>query len=186
MRKKLWICLALMIVIPGLLFMGACAKGTVTGEEEPAEEVVTKEETTETPTTTETASEQPQAAAEVSEDTGDTVSRDMFLRDYVHFAFDKYNLDGQAQSVMRRKARFLQDNPDIYITIEGHADDRGTNEYNLALGDRRAESTRSFLLDMGVESYRISTVSYGEERPLCDERDEECWSTNRRAAFIIN
>ncbi len=187
MRKKLWICLALMIVIPGLLFMGACAKGTVKGEEEPAEEEVTTEETTETPTTTETASEQPQAAAEVSEDTGDTtVSRDMFLRDYVHFAFDRYNLDDQAQSVLRRKARFLQDNPDIYITIEGHCDDRGTNEYNLALGDRRAESTRSFFLDMGVEAFRMSTVSYGEERSLCDERDEECWSENRRAAFIIN
>jgi peptidoglycan-associated lipoprotein len=176
-----------MIVIPGLLFMGACAKGTVTEEEEPAEEVVTKEETTETPTTTtEATSEQPQAAEEVSEDTSIAVSRDMFLRDYVHFAFDKYNLDDQAQSVLRRKARFLQDNQDIYITIEGHCDDRGTNEYNLALGDRRAESTRSFLLDMGVEAYRISTVSYGEERPLCDERDEECWATNRRAAFIIN
>ncbi len=185
MRKKLWICLALMIVIPGLLFMGACAKGTVTEEEEPAEEVETPTETTETPTTTETAPEQP--AAEVTEDTsGITVSRDMFLGDYVHFAFDKYNLDGEAQSVLRRKARFLEDNQDIYITIEGHCDDRGTNEYNLALGDRRAESTRSFLLDMGIEAYRISTVSYGEERPLCDERDEECWSENRRAAFIIN
>ncbi len=184
MRKKLWICLALMIVIPGLLFMGACAKGTVTEEEEPAEEVQTTEEPTETTPTTEATTEQP--AAEVTEDTsGIMISRDMFLRDYVHFAFDKYNLDGQAQSVLRRKARFLQDNPDIYITIEGHCDDRGTNEYNLALGDRRAESTRSFLLDMGVESYRISTVSYGEERPLCDERDEECWSTNRRAAFNI-
>ena len=186
MRKKLWICLALMIVIPGLLFMGACAKGTVTEEEEPAEEVVTTEETTETqPTTEATSEEQPQA--EVSEDTsGTTVSRDMFLKDYVHFAFDRYNLDDQAQSVLRRKAGFLQDNQDIYITIEGHCDDRGTNEYNLALGDRRAESTRSFFLDMGVEAYRMSTVSYGEERPLCDERDEGCWSENRRAAFIIN
>jgi len=174
-----------MIVIPGLLFMGACAKGTVTEEEEPAEEVQTTEEPTETTPTTEATTEQP--AAEVTEDTsGIMISRDMFLRDYVHFAFDKYNLDGQAQSVLRRKGQFLEDNPDVYITIEGHCDDRGTNEYNLALGDRRAESTRSFLLDMGVESYRISTVSYGEERPLCDERDEECWSTNRRAAFNIN
>ena len=178
------ICLALMIVIPGLLFMGACAKGVVTETEEPAEEMATQE-TTETPTTAETAPEQP--AAEVTEDTsGIMISRDMFLRDYVHFAFDKYNLDNEAQSVLRSKARFLQDNPDIYITVEGHCDDRGTNEYNLALGDRRAESTRSFLLDMGVESYRMSTVSYGEERPLCDERNEECWSTNRRSAFIIN
>jgi len=185
MRKKLWICLALVIVIPGLLFMGACSKGGVTEEEEPEAEVQTTQDTTETQTTTEATSDQP--AAEVTEDTsGIMISRDMFLRDYVHFAFDKYNLDEQAQSVLRRKARFLEDQPDIYVTIEGHCDDRGTNEYNLALGDRRAESTRSFLLDMGVEAYRISTVSYGEERGLCDERDEECWSTNRRAAFVIN
>ena len=183
MRKKLWICLALMIVIPGLLFMGACAKGTVTEEEEPETEVVVEEKEV---VVVEKETEVVVVEQEPEDTSGITVSRDMFLGDYVHFAFDKYNLDGEAQSVLRRKARFLEDNQDIYITIEGHCDDRGTNEYNLALGDRRAESTRSFFLDMGVEAYRMSTVSYGEERPLCDERDEECWSTNRRAAFTIN
>ena len=124
-------CLALMLVIPGLLFLGACARGTgVTETDEPDVEVQQQpEETTEQPT--EVTSEQPQ---EMEEDTsGIMISRDMFLRDYVHFAFDKYNLDAEAQSVLRRKARFLQDNPDIYVTIEGHCDDRGTNEYNLAL-----------------------------------------------------
>jgi peptidoglycan-associated lipoprotein len=186
MRKKLWICLALVLVIPGLLVLGACGGGTtVTDTDEPEVEVQEQPEETTEQQPTEATSEQPEA--KVEEDTsGVMISRDMFLRDYVHFAFDKYNLDAEAQSVLRRKARFLQENPDIYITIEGHCDDRGTNEYNLALGDRRAESTRSFLLDMGIESYRISTVSYGEERPLCDARDEECWATNRRAAFIIN
>ena len=187
MRKKLWICLALLVVIPGLLFMGACARTTVEATEEPAEQVEAAEQPTET--TTEAAAEKPaeQPAEDVTEDTsGITASRNMFLTEYVHFAFDKYNLDDVAQGVLRRKAEFLQENPDIYITIEGHCDERGTNEYNLALGDRRADSTRSFLLDLGIESYRISTVSYGEERPLCEMRNEECWSTNRRAAFIIN
>jgi len=162
--------------------MGACSKGGVTETEEPETEVVVeeKEEVVVEKETDVVVVQQPEDTS------GIMISRDMFLRDYVHFAFDKYNLDEQAQSVLRRKARFLEDQPDIYVTIEGHCDDRGTNEYNLALGDRRAESTRSFLLDMGVEAYRISTVSYGEERGLCDERDEECWSTNRRAAFVIN
>ena len=82
-----------------------------------------------------------------------------------------------------RKADFLRTMAYIYITIEGHADDRGTNEYNLALGDRRAESAKSFLIDMGIEAYRISTVSYGEERPLCTEQTEECWANNRRDQF---
>jgi peptidoglycan-associated lipoprotein len=183
MRKKLWICLALLIVIPGLLFTAACSKQTVTETEEPAVMEEPKEEPAETPS--EAAAEQP--GEDVKEDTsGITASRNMFLTEYVHFAFDKYNLDDEAQAVLRRKAEFLQDNPEIYVTIEGHCDDRGTNEYNLALGDRRAESTKSFLLDLGIEAYRLSTVSYGEERPLCDERDEECWAKNRRSAFLIN
>jgi peptidoglycan-associated lipoprotein len=170
-----------MIIIPGLLFATGCAKQVTESEEEPETEVVVEEkEEVVVEKETEVVMEQPEDTS------GIMISRDMFLSDYVHFAFDKYNLDNKAQSVLRNKARFLEDNPDIYITIEGHCDDRGTNEYNLALGDRRAESTRSFLLDMGIEAYRISTVSYGEERPLCDERDEDCWSENRRAAFIIN
>jgi peptidoglycan-associated lipoprotein len=187
MRKKLWICLALLVVIPGLLFVGACARTTVETTEEPMEEVEAAEQPAQPETTTEAAAEQPteQPAEEMAE-AYDPASRNMFLSEYVHFAFDKYNLDDLAQAVLQRKANFLRDNPDIYITIEGHCDERGTNEYNLALGDRRSESTRSFLLDLGIEAYRISTVSYGEERPLCEQRNEECWSTNRRAAFIIN
>ena len=110
----------------------------------------------------------------------------MFLGEYVHYAFDRSDLDESAQEVLRRKADFLRDNPDTYITIEGHADERGTNEYNLALGDRRAESAKSFVVDLGIEAYRISTVSYGEERPLCYISNEECWAKNRRAAFVIN
>lgn len=185
MRKKLWICLALLIVIPGLLFTAACSKQTVTETEEPAVTEEPKEEPAETPS--EAAAEKPAEQPEEAVPEGiDMASRNMFLSEHVHFAFDKYNLDDEAQAVLRRKAEFLQDNPEIYVTIEGHCDERGTNEYNLALGDRRAESTKSFLLDIGIEAYRLSTVSYGEERPLCDERDEECWAKNRRSAFLIN
>ena len=80
----------------------------------------------------------------------------------------------------------MREYPQFNFGIEGHCDERGTNEYNLALGDRRAESAKSFLEDMGIEAYRISTVSYGEERPLCTESNEECWSKNRRDQFVIN
>ena len=113
-------------------------------------------------------------------------ARNQFTSEHIYFAFDKYNLDDAAQSVLQRKAMFLKDNPDIYITVEGHCDERGTNEYNLALGERRAESAKGFLVDLGVEAYRISTVSYGEERPLCTEHTEACWATNRRDQFVIN
>ena len=72
------------------------------------------------------------------------------------------------------------------MTIEGHCDARGTNEYNLALGDRRAESAKSFLIDLGIAASRITTISYGEERPVCTMQDEECWSKNRRDNFVVN
>ncbi len=181
MRKKQWIFLALVLVIPAMLFTVSCQKQVVETEE-PTEEVVVQEEVV--------VEEQP---AEVTSDASLNAdeaalmaARNMFLNEHIYFAFDKYNLDDVAQEVLMRKADFLRANADIYITIEGHCDERGTNEYNLALGDRRAESAKSFLVDMGIEAYRVSTVSYGEERPLCTEQSEECWAKNRRDQFVIN
>jgi peptidoglycan-associated lipoprotein len=183
MRKKQWIFLALVLIVPMMLFTVSCQKQTVKTEEPVAE-----------PTAEEPAAvdEEP-AAADVSSDASLDAdeaalmaARNMFLNEHIYFAFDKYNLDDMAQEVLMRKADFLRANGDIYITIEGHADERGTNEYNLALGDRRAESAKSFLVDMGIEAFRISTVSYGEERPLCTEQTEGCWSNNRRDQFVIN
>ena len=187
MRKKFWICLALFLVIPGLMFTASCAKQGVTQEEEPmvaeepteaAVEEEPMQEVEETPDFSEVEAEQ--AAREMEQ------QKMMFLGEHVHFAFDRSDLDATAQEILRRKADFLRDNPDLYITIEGHTDERGTNEYNLALGDRRAESAKAFIVDLGIEAYRISTVSYGEERPLCYDSNEECWAKNRRAAFVIN
>ena len=182
MRKKQWIFLALVLIVPMMLFTVSCQKQTVKTEEPVAE-----------PAAEEAAVDEEPAAAEVSSDASLDAdeaalmaARNMFLNEHIYFAFDKYNLDDMAQEVLMRKADFLRANGDIYITIEGHADERGTNEYNLALGDRRAESAKSFLVDMGIEAYRISTVSYGEERPLCTEQTEECWSNNRRDQFVIN
>jgi peptidoglycan-associated lipoprotein len=188
MRKKFWFIVALFLVIPGLMFSVSCARQQVTEEEEVMveepmveeevveEEVVVEEE--ETPDFSEVEAEQ--AAREAEQ------AKMMFLGEYVYYAFDRSDLDEMAQEVLRRKAEYLRDYPDTYITIEGHCDERGTNEYNLALGDRRAESAKSFIVDLGIEAYRISTVSYGEERPLCYEQNEECWAKNRRAAFVIN
>lgn len=182
MRKKQWIFLALVLIVPMMLFTVSCQKQTVKTEEPMAE-----------PAAEEAAVDEEPAAAEVSSDASLDAdeaalmaARNMFLNEHIYFAFDKYNLDDMAQEVLMRKADFLRANGDIYVTIEGHADERGTNEYNLALGDRRAESAKSFLVDMGIEAYRISTVSYGEERPLCTEQTEGCWSNNRRDQFVIN
>ncbi len=185
MRKRMWVSLALFLVIPALLFTVSCAQQTVKQEEEPVvKEVEVKEEVV-VEEKTEVIEEKPDVKME-ADDRAMMAARNMFLTEYIYFAFDKYNLDDAAQEVLMRKADFLKENADIYITIEGHCDERGTNEYNLALGERRANSAKSFLVDMGIEAYRISTVSYGEERPLCMQTNEECWAKNRRDQFLIN
>lgn len=113
------------------------------------------------------------------------VERDMFENDDVQFEFDSANLSMEAQDILRQKAEWLKENPRAKVIIEGHCDERGTNEYNLALGDRRAFSAKSFLVDLGISASRLTTVSYGEERPLDPRASEDAWARNRRAHFVI-
>lgn len=103
----------------------------------------------------------------------------------VFFAFDKYDLSPQARDVLTGNARVLRENPGFDIIIEGHCDERGTNEYNLALGDRRARAARDFLVTSGIPASRFTVVSYGEERPFSFGHDESAWSQNRRAHFKV-
>ena len=113
------------------------------------------------------------------------VDRDMFENDDVQFEFDSAKLSMEAQDILRQKAEWLKENPRAKMIIEGHCDERGTNEYNLALGDRRAFSSKSFLVDLGIAASRLTTVSYGEERPIDSRADEDAWAKNRRAHFVI-
>ena len=104
----------------------------------------------------------------------------------VFFDFDSAALSYDAQVTLSRQAAFLQLNPEAVVVIEGHCDERGTREYNLALGDRRASAARDFLLAKGIDAARIRTVSYGKERPAMLGSNEEAWAKNRRAATVIN
>lgn len=113
------------------------------------------------------------------------IEKDMFENEDVQFEFDSAKLSMEAQDILRRKAEWLKENPRAKVIIEGHCDERGTNEYNLALGDRRAFSSKSFLVDLGISASRLTTVSYGEERPLDPGADEDAWAKNRRAHFVI-
>jgi peptidoglycan-associated lipoprotein len=106
------------------------------------------------------------------------------LRD-IFFEFDDAEVSAEGARVLEANAAWLRDNPSVGVLIEGHCDERGTNEYNLALGQHRARATADYLIAQGVESARITVVSYGEERPFCTERTEECWSQNRRSHFLI-
>ncbi len=105
--------------------------------------------------------------------------------DRVFFAEDQSTLSGEAQETLRRQAQWLQQYPNVMVQVEGHADERGTREYNIALSARRATAAREFLIAQGIEASRISSIAYGKERPaaLCDS--EQCWSQNRRAVTVI-
>ena len=104
----------------------------------------------------------------------------------VYFGFDSAELSGSAQATLDRQAAFLNVNPALVVIVEGHADERGTREYNLALGDRRATAVRDYLLAKGLNSARIRTVSYGKERPAVSGSNEDSWEKNRRAATVLN
>jgi peptidoglycan-associated lipoprotein len=106
------------------------------------------------------------------------------LRD-VYFDFDKYDIRPPDAKTLDTNATWLKSNPNHLVLIEGHCDERGTNEYNLALGERRAKSTMNYLVSQGVQASRITIISYGEERPVCTQKSEECWAKNRRAHFLV-
>ncbi|MFZ7127738.1 MAG: peptidoglycan-associated lipoprotein Pal [Desulfobacterales bacterium] len=181
MQRKLWICLALILLVPGLLLTVSCAKktaadtDTATKMEEPKPDTAAADQ--------QRALEEERLAAEMREK---EAAMNQFMREHVYFAFDSAALSPMAQDTLRQKAAYLKENPGVSVTIEGHCDERGTNEYNLALGERRAESARSFLVDLGISASRMTTISYGEERPADPGHNEEAWSKNRRAQFVIN
>lgn len=110
----------------------------------------------------------------------------VFENNNIHFGFDSYLLSDQAKSILNEKAQFLKRYPKVRVTIEGHCDDRGTNEYNLALGERRAHSAYEYLVNSGINADRLATISYGEERPLATGEDEAAWAQNRRDHFVLN
>ena len=103
----------------------------------------------------------------------------------IYFDFDKYDIRPSDTRTLDANAAWLKSNPNHLVLIEGHADERGTNEYNLALGERRAKSTMNYLVSQGVQANRITIISYGEERPTCQEHTEACWAKNRRSHFLV-
>jgi len=105
--------------------------------------------------------------------------------DVVHFEVDSASLTGEAQGILANQANWLSQYPQYRVTIEGHADERGTREYNLALGARRANAVKEYLVSLGVSSARVDTISYGKEHPICTESSEDCWAQNRRGVTTI-
>jgi len=104
----------------------------------------------------------------------------------IHFKFDQYDLDDNSRAVLQKNAEYLNNNPNLHVEVQGHCDERGTNNYNIALGERRAHSTKKYLVAQGVNSRNVHVISYGEEKPFCFSSGEVCWQENRRAHFMVS
>jgi peptidoglycan-associated lipoprotein len=111
---------------------------------------------------------------------------DLFLKEVrdAYFDFNKADIRADAREALTKTAEFLRNNPGVRATIEGHCDERGSTEYNLALGDRRAGAVKAYLVSLGISADRLSTVSFGKEKPFCNEHNEACWQQNRRGHFV--
>lgn len=112
-------------------------------------------------------------------------SQVMAGQDTIYFDTDMFNIDSQDAAALRSQAQYMQQYPQIRATIEGHADERGTREYNLALGERRANAAKNYLVSLGISADRLSTISYGKERPVATGSNEAAWAQNRRAVTIV-
>lgn len=171
MKKNIILVGMFIVVVFALTIFTGCAEkkavvteGTVQEEAAPAQSAATTKE--------QSAKVEPAATAE-------TAVKDIF------FEFDKSNISPEAREILKTNADFLLKNGNSKVVIEGHCDERGTAEYNMALGQRRAQETKNYLVNLGIKEPRIKTISYGEERPFDPGHDEDAWAKNRRAHFAV-
>jgi peptidoglycan-associated lipoprotein len=181
-RKKVLYAALVLLTLALLLSLG-CAKKKVTPTGElpsaPAPSRVPAEEITQPDVN---AQETP---AQVEEEPGAEITAAASKLKDVFFAFDEYSLTEEAREILASDGKVLSQTRKLNVVIEGHCDERGTVEYNLALGEKRANSAKSYLVNYGIEASRISTVSYGKERPFDPGHDEAAWAKNRRAHFVV-
>ncbi len=172
------------IGLVAFLFGGCQRKAIIEGEKSPG--VITREAPT--PEEAQAAEEREQIEASLQTKRYPGIEGEVFessLIEDIYFAFDRYDLSAKSRQILSRNAEIFLKFPEAQIQIEGHCDERGTNEYNLALGDRRAMTAKNYLMSLGVPQERLSRISYGEEMPIDSRHNEEAWSKNRRAHFVI-
>jgi peptidoglycan-associated lipoprotein len=171
------------VSIDGLGKIGPSGSTQVVPKESTTYHLVAKNESGTQEATARITVTPPAAPAAPAQNEGDAQLFQQSMKD-VFFEYDSYDITGQYTGVLQQDARFLQQHPNMQFTIEGHCDERGSTEYNLALGDNRALATKNALIAMGIAASRIKTVSYGKEKPFCTESTEACWQQNRRAHFV--
>ncbi len=178
--KRLWGMMIVVWVIGFGLIIAGCAKKEPM---EKAEEVKPPQAVTQPAPAPEAPKEEMKLAPPAPSGLAEEIAA--FEGKNIHFDFDRYDLRADAIAVLDEKAAFLKTNPDMKVQIEGHCDERGTIEYNIALGERRARSAQDYLVDVGIAKDRIVTISYGKERPLDPGHNEDAWAKNRRDHFIV-
>ncbi|WP_300461208.1 peptidoglycan-associated lipoprotein Pal [Desulfobacula sp.] len=201
MKNSVWINLVMAILVAGLFFTVSCAKKTIVSD------ATTIEDQAKLEADAKAKAEAAEAMAKAKADAARIAQQNLedqmtseralteaktmaakkrFENQDIHFEFDSSQLSSMAKMLLKEKAAWLKANPSIFVTIEGHCDERGTTEYNLALGDRRATVAKAYLVDLGVSVSRLNTISYGEEKPLDWGKTEAAYRANRRAHFVID
>ncbi len=166
--------LVLSLTLTSAIALGACSR-------EAPEELPPPPPTTATPAPTTTAP----ATGVAAPGTAAHFRQQMAGQDTIYFETDQFDVDSQDQAALRSQAQYLSQYANVRATIEGHADERGTRDYNLALGERRANAAKNYLVSLGVPAAQLTTVSYGEERPAATGSDEQAWQQNRRAVTVV-
>lgn len=185
MEKNVWFTIVLVMILPAMIFTVSCTKKMVQTEQVPTIQPEVSEASDRSTEESE-QDRQPQEDRLRAQAAAREVVAAAFVNENIHFAFDSSLLSDQAQRILNSKADYLRTNLDVIVTVEGHCDERGTDAYNIALGERRAESVKNFLVDLGISANRLNTISYGEERPIAIGQNEASWAKNRRAQFTIN
>lgn len=209
MRNRGWLVLALGVLLAVMSFTASCSKKVVQSRVESQPAPMTKPEVQkpevrkpevrkaevrepEVKKAPDSSAEAAGQAARPKEDRqrAEAAAREaakwVFVNEQVHFSVGSSLLSDEARRILQGKAEYLRANPNVMVTVEGHCDERGTDAYNAALGERRAVSVKSFLVDQGIGTIRLNTASYGEERPIAVGHEEASWARNRRAQFVIN
>ena len=185
MRRSILLAVALVMMLPAMFFLTSCAKKAVQTEQISATQSEEQNASDISADKVEQAEDLQEGRLGAEAATRGTTGLE-FVNENILFDFDSSALSDKAQRILDNNTEYLHAHLNVTITIEGHCDDRGTDTYNLALGQRRAESVKKFLVDRGISSNRLDTVSYGERHPIALDKNEAAWAKNRRAEIVVN
>ncbi len=188
MRKRTGFVLVMLLLLPGLIATVGCSKKQVKPDEPVGVEGASQSADERARAAEEEARRralQEQELLEQQQRQREMAVRARFGAEDIYFDFDRSDLKPEARATLQEKADFMRANPSVMVNIEGHCDERGTAEYNIALGERRAEAAKGFMMNLGISGSRMTTISYGEEKPIALGHDEAAWAKNRRVHFEI-